>query len=198
MKNMFKLCLSSLSAMGVLLLGLGPALAGAAEPTAFQLIKEGNRYIGEQSKDKVVQVRSEKSIAGLVPNIWYVVYYDPTAALKATEVKFGAGKMLTVKRPLRLLEPITGADAPLDVAKLKIDSDKAIQIATREPLLEKLVLQATALKLEHSKEGPPVWKVRLWAAKLRDPRRSADVGEVTLGAEDGKVIKTDLHIDRVD
>jgi hypothetical protein len=185
-------------AMCVLLLGLWPALARAAEPTAFELIKEGNRYVGEQAKDKIVQARSEKSIGGLVPNIWYIVYYDTTASLKATEVKFGAGRMLAVKRPLRLLEPISGADAPLDRAKLKLDSDKAIEIATREPLLEKLALKATQLKLEHSKEGQPVWKVRLWAAKLRNPDRTADIGEVTIGAEDAKVLRTDLHIDRVD
>src|SRR5262249_55248706 len=70
-----------------------PWIASANEMTAFELISEGNRYVGEQAKDKVVQIRSEKSIGGLTPNIWFVVYYDPTANLKATEVKFGAGKM---------------------------------------------------------------------------------------------------------
>ena len=30
-------------------------MARAVEPTAFELIKEGNRYLGEQSKDKVMQ-----------------------------------------------------------------------------------------------------------------------------------------------
>src|SRR5690242_116300 len=89
-----------------------PALA--ADSTAFDLIKEGNRYVGEQSKDKIVQIRSEKSVGTINPNVWYVVYYDPTATLKSVEVKFGAGKMLSVKRPLRLLEPVTGGDVPLD------------------------------------------------------------------------------------
>src|SRR5213083_1605294 len=98
--------------------------------TAFQLIKEGNRYVGEESKDRVVQIRSEKSVGGLAPIIWYIVYYDPDASLKATEVKFGAGKKLTVKRPPRLLEPITGSDKELPKQKLKIDSDKAIDTAT--------------------------------------------------------------------
>src|SRR6185369_9117193 len=65
-----------------------------ASPSAFQLAKEGNRYIGEQAKDKVVQIRSERSKGGVVPSVWYVVYFDNTAALKATEVKFGNGKML--------------------------------------------------------------------------------------------------------
>jgi hypothetical protein len=178
----------------------------ASEPTAFELIKEGNKHVGETAKDKVVQIRSEKSVAGLIPNIWWIVYYDQYAKLKATEVKFGAGKVLEVKQPFRLLEPVTGGDTPIDRDKLKVDSDKAIKTATKEPLIEKLTITATQLKLEKIGQGvvgnggigEPVWKVKLWAAKLRDPRRDVDIGEVWLSASDGKVVKTDLHINRVD
>src|SRR5262245_31752934 len=120
----------------------------AGEATAFELVKEANRYVGEQTKDHVVQVRSEKSVGTMSPNIWYVVLYDPTATLKAVQVKFGAGKMLEVKRPMRLLEPVTGSDAPLDKAKLKVDSDEALKTALKEPLLDKLKMTASALKLE--------------------------------------------------
>jgi hypothetical protein len=181
------------------------AAFGATEPSAFELIKEGNRYIGEQAKDKVVQMRSEKSVNTLTPNIWYVVYYDSTASMKAVEVKFGAGKMLKVKRPMRLLEPVFGGDAPLDREKLKVDSEEAIKIAVKEPLLQNLKITATELKLEKAGEGvlgpgggQAVWRVRLWAAKLRSPAHDADLGEVWLSALDGKVAKTDLHINRVD
>ena len=45
---------------------LSVGMARGAEPTAFELIKEGNRFLGEQSKDKVLEIRSEKSIGGLV------------------------------------------------------------------------------------------------------------------------------------
>ena len=169
----------------------------AAEPTALELAKEGNRYIGEHVKDKVVQIRSEKSIGGLTPAIWYIVYYDSTAALKAVEVKFGAGKMMDVKRPFRLLEPIMGDDSTLDRKKLKIDSDKAIKIATMEPLLGKVTLKASQLWLQRG-EGAPVWKIRLWAAKLKKPNDSVDIGDVYVSAEHGKVVKADLHINRID
>jgi hypothetical protein len=180
--------------------------ARAAEPTAFDLIKEGDRYVGEQAKDRVVQIRSEKSIGTLTPNIWYVVFYDPTASLKAVEVKFGAGKMLDVKRPWRLLEPVSGGDLPLDREKLKIDSPDAIKIALKEPLLQNLKITATQLKLDRVGEGvlgqggpgQGVWKVRLWAAKLRNPERDADIGEVWISSTDGQVLKDDLHINRVD
>lgn len=189
--------------LAVLAMGM---TARAAEPTAFDLIKEGDRYVGEQAKDRVVQIRSEKSIGTLTPNIWYVVFYDPTASLKAVEVKFGAGKMLAVKRPWRLIEPVTGGDLPLDREKLKIDSPEANKIALKEPLLQNLKITATQLKLDRLGEGvmgqggpgQGVWKVRLWAAKLRNPERDADIGEVWISSSDGQVLKNDLHINRVD
>lgn len=171
-------------------------IAFAAEPTAFSLIKQGNDYVGKDSKDKVVQIRSEKSIGSLTPNIWFVVYYDPDATFNATEVKFGAGKKMDVKRPIRALE-ILNADKVLDPKKLKTDSDAAIKTATSEPLLKNLTLKATQLWLDDSEDGP-VWKIRLWAAKLKNPGDDADVGDVYISAETGKVIKMDLHIERVD
>lgn len=193
-------CLTMLGCMA-----LNPTAQGA-EPSAFDLIKEGNRYVGEQSKDKIVQIRSEKSVGTLTPNIWFIVFYDPTASLKATEVKFGAGKMLTVKRPMRLLEPVTGGDLPLDRDKLKVDSDQAIKVALNEPLLQNIKVISTRLELDRVGEGvlgqggagEAVWKVRLWAAKLRNPAKEADIGEVWVSALEGKAVKSDLHINRVD
>ena len=166
--------------------------ARAGDPTAFELAKLGNQYIGIQSKDKVVQIRSEKSVASLTPNIWYVVYYDPDATLKAVEVKFGAGQKIDVSHPLRLLEPITGEDKVLDSTKLKVDSDQALKIAMAEPLLKNLTLKATQLWLRHGDQGPE-WKVQLWAAKLKNPNDDADIGVVILSATDGSVVKIDLH-----
>jgi hypothetical protein len=199
MKTRFIITQRSICSFVLGLISLAQA-ASAKDLTAFDLIKEGNRYIGEQSKDKVVQIRSEKSIGSLTPAIWYVVYYDPDAILKAVEVKFAAGQKTDVKRPVRLLEPITKADQPLPREKLKIDSDKAIAIASKEPLLGKLTLKASRLILQrHGAYGDaPVWEVRLWAAKLKNPNDNADIGVVIVSAEDGKVLKSDLKPDHVD
>ena len=183
-------------AAGLLVMGLG-LTARASELTAYDLIREGNRYVGEDVKDHVVAIHSEKSVAGLTPNIWYVTYYDPDATFKATEVKFGAGRKLQVKRPARMLEYATKESEMLDRKKLNVDSDKAIKIATSDPLLKGLTLTATQLWLEHKDEGP-IWRVRLWAVKLRHPSDEADIGEVFIKAEDGSVVKTDLHLGRVE
>lgn len=187
--------------VGILTVAMSTPVAFSAareEPTAFALIKEGNRYIGEQAKDQVVQIRSEKSVASLIPSIWYISYYDPTAAFKAVEVKLGSGKMLDVSRPFRMIQRVTGAKRPLESDLLKVDSDQAIQTVLKEPLLANLTIRATAAKLERGENDQPVWKVRIWAAKLRDPSRDANLGEVILSAEDGRILENNLKIRRVD
>ena len=171
--------------------------ARAAEATAFDLIKEGNRYVGEDSKDKVTQIRSEKSVGGLVPTIWFVVYYDADARMKATEVKFGAGKKMDVTRPFRLIERATGY-MPMERAKLKTDSDEALKIAQKDPLLEKVKLTNSKMVLEKSDDSRPVWKVTLWAEKSREPSKTVEIGTITILAEDGRVLLRDLSINRID
>ena len=178
--------------------GLSQIASLAAEPTAFELIKEGNRHVGEEAKGRVVQIRSEKSIGSLMPNIRYVVYYDPDATAKATEVKFAAGTKVSVKRPARILEPITRSHRELAREKLKIDSDKAIQIAKSDPLLKNVTLTNTEMRLERGEGEQPVWKVKLWAAKIRKPSETVNIGEIHISAEDGKVVKSDLKPGRVD
>jgi hypothetical protein len=173
------------------------AAARGADLTAFELAREADKHVGEDAKGKIVQIRSEKSIGSLTPNIWYVVLYDTDATAKATEVKFGAGQKLSVKRPARVLEFGRGAHLPLEKDKLKVDSDQAIKTASSDAMLKNLKLTASRLTLERW-EANPAWKVRLWAEKLRDPKHDADLGEVIIDAQSGKVLKNDLHIDRVD
>ena len=180
-----------------LLLAALIAPSRAAEPTALELIKEGNRYVGEDSKDKVTQIRSEKSVGGLTPNIWYVVYFDPDARMKATEVKFGGGKKLDVVRPFRLFER-ANAYMAMDRTKVMIDSDEALKIAQKESLLQRVKLTNSKLTLEKGEEGMPVWKVQFWAEKARDTTRTVDIGVIVLSAEDAKILQRDLHIDRID
>ena len=41
-------------------------------------------------------------------------------------------------------------------------------------------------------------KVQLWGAKLKNPKKDADVGVVVISATNGSVTKTDLHPNKVD
>jgi hypothetical protein len=175
-----------------------------AENTALDLIKEGNRYVGEQAKDKVVQIWSEKSIASLTPKIWTIVYFDPTATFKSVQVRFEAGVMKDVKRPFRILEIGTGEHKTLDMSKVKIDSDKALSIAKKQPILEGLDLRGSQMWLTTGFSrvsdlyNGPVWKVKFFAAKSSNRNATADIGDVYLAADTGKVLKDDLHINSAD
>lgn len=172
-------------------------LAADKDPTAFDLMKEGNRYVGEQAKDRIVQIRSERSVGSLSPKVWHVVYYDPTAAMKSVEVKFAAGKMVDVKRPFRLVERISDASRPMDKEKLKIDSDEAIKIALKEPILADIKVKSVEARLENEDLGP-TWTLKLWAEKLVKSTETANIGTIEISAEDGKVLQSDIKLGRLD
>ena len=182
----------------ITLLGLAMTVSAVARDlTAFELVKAGDPFVGVQSKDMVLQIRSDKSIASLTPDLWHVVYYDPTTGMKSVEVEFGGGKELQVSHPSKPFQmPFHDRDI-LDKSKLKVDSDDALKTAMSQPLLKNLTLKASQLTLDHSDLGP-VWKVRLWAAKLNNPDKQVDIGLITLSAADGSIIKSDLRPDRVD
>lgn len=174
------------------------ALAGrAAEPTALELIKEGNRYVGEDTKDKVVQIRSEKSVGGLTPVTWWIVYYDVDARMKATEVRFDGGKKTDVQRPFRIFERAGAYKNVLEQSKLKIDSDEALKIAQKDGLLDRVKLTNAKMFLEKW-EDMPVWKITFWAERVRETNKTVDIGQLFVHATDGKVVHRDLHINRVD
>lgn len=185
---MKKTCLALIAASSV----LSAASVFAAEPTAFDLIRDGNRYVGEPFKDKVVLIRSEKSVATLTPQTWFINYRNEFTSLKGVEVKFVGGKMADV-------DDATRGGRPFELAKLKFDSDKVLNVVTNESILKNLTLRASKMSLERIGEGGvPAWNVQLWAAKLKNPADSVSIGEIVVSAEDGAVLKNDLKIARVD
>lgn len=168
----------------------------AAETTALSLVREGNRYVGEEAKGRLIEIRSEKSIGSTTPTIWYVVYFDPASKGRGTEVKFAAGTKVAVKHRGNFLGMAkTPQELPKD--KVRVDSDEALRKALAEPLLKNLTLKATQMTLEDW-EGIVTWKVEIWAAKIQKPEEMVSVGKVFIDAAEGKVLKSDLKISKVD
>ena len=169
----------------------------AAEPTAFELLKEGNRHVSTEARDKVLLIRSDKSAAGLTPTTWSIRYYDARARTRETELKFEKGKMQKVRQPFRLFARSGVASNILDNAKLEIDSDAALKTAEKDRLLEKLKLTNSQMTLEQW-EGDTVWKITLWAEKVREAGKTVEIGRIFVNAKDGKVVHRDLHAERVE
>lgn len=179
---------------GFMLAATGPLMA--RDVPAFELIKAGDPFVGVQSKDKVVQIRSEKSIATMTPDVWHVDYYDPNSGPKCVEVTFSAGQETEISHPRHPFQKFHEMDI-LDQTKLKVDSDAALRTAIAHPLLKHLTLKASQITLDRSDIGP-VWMVRIWAAKLNNPDKQVDIGVLTLSAADGSIVKNELRPDRVD
>jgi hypothetical protein len=176
-------------------LALATAQIVSAQPNALDLVKQGDSYVGIQSKDKILEIFSEKSVAGMEPNVWHVVYYNPDVFFKSTDVKFGAGQEMEVSypmHPLHVFQMPAKPDQVLDAAKLNVDSDQALQIADTQPLLKGLTLRSSRLTLEKV-NGVPAWKVELWAANLHNPAEEDSVGSICISAVDRSVLTNDLH-----
>lgn len=182
-------------------LGIALGLAGTsiamADPSALNLVRSGDNYIGIQSRDKILEMYSEKSIATVEPNVWHILYYDPDVTFKAADVKFGAGQEMEVTHPMHPVHmfgmPAKTSDI-IDQSRVHVDSDQALNIATSQPLLRGLTLRSTKMTLDNGDTGP-AWKVDLYAAKLSDPTKEAYVGNVCISATDKSVLKVDLHPD---
>lgn len=177
--------------LGVIL-GLAAAQMASAEPTALDLIKQGDNYVGVQSKDKVLKIYSDKSVASLEPNVWHVVFFDPSVFLKGTDVKFAAGQEMEVSHPFRPFVMPAKPDQILDLSTVSVDSNRALDIATSQPLLKGLTLRSAKLTLQKV-DGIPTWTVELWAAKVSDQTKEANVGTVSISAVDRSLLKIDLH-----
>src|SRR5207249_3872805 len=103
------------------------------------------------------------------------------------EVKFSNGKMVDVKRPLRLLQATGHKKDPLPKEKLKIDSDEALKIATKQPgLQDNITLKSSEMRLAHGPADEPVWRVQLWATGPAESKYETSIGDVTIDAADGK------------
>jgi hypothetical protein len=187
MKKKYKFVLGAI-------MGLATTHIALADPTALNLIKEGDNYVGIQSKDKILEIYSDRSVASLQPNVWHVVYYDPdgNVMFKSVEVKFGAGQEMEVSHPVHAFQMPAKPGDILDQSKLKVDSDRALDIATSQPLLKGLTLRSSKMTLENSDYGV-AWKVELYAAKINDPTKEAGIGSVYISTDDGSVVKSDLH-----
>ena len=175
--------------------GLAATRMAFADPTALELIEKGDAYVGVQSKDKVIQIASEKSVATMEPNIWHITYFDPDSTFKTTEVEFGAGQQMGISHPMRMF-PAHATDV-LDLSKVDVDSDRALKIAASQPLIKALTLRSSKMTL-HTTDDGVVWDVELWAAKVGDSTKEADIGTISISAADKSIVKSDLHPSNVD
>jgi hypothetical protein len=175
--------------------GLPASVVQAASPTAFALVKEGNKYVAPEGKNRITQIFSEKSDKSLVPNVWYIDYLDPKASFRTTEIKFVDGKMASIKEPKRWYDALNGS-RQLDWKKLKVDSNGALSIAQKEPMLKNQGVRAVQFTLARTPTGS-MWKIHFWTAKVGNPSETVDAGELEISTKNGAILNNGLHTEHV-
>ena len=116
-----------------------------------------------------------------------------------TEVKFAAGSLVEVSHRSGVLgiSGLSRKPRALPLERLKVDSDRALERAISEPVFRNIRLTNAELQLLF-KDEIPVWKVTLWAGKVRKPESTAKVGDLLVDAENGKVTLLDIKLKRLD
>ena len=161
--------------------------------TALQLIKLGDHYVSDDTRDQVIAVVSDKSVGDFAPKNWRVIYHNHQATFGATEVQFADGKMARVHEPNRFIQMLSpSARKALDLSKVKLDSDDALKIVMALSEVRAASVIAVQMQLDRGYGGMPVWTVNLFGesqSKLADEK---DLGTITLLADDGKILKNTL------
>jgi hypothetical protein len=169
-----------------------------AKATALAMVKVGNQYVHDQAKDKVIEIRARKERGNIPPPEWDILYDDQKEfglTRTATEVHIrngqyeGAGQQ-GISGPAGI-----GVRKPMPLERLKIDSDRALQIA-RTSLGSDVPLIQGDFSLHSGPADLPVWTIKLWTSKSRDPRALVDLGFIEISAEDGSILKNALRPDR--
>jgi len=112
MRNNLRLKLLAIAAIA---LGLGLS-ARAGDLTAYQLIKEGTGTLGEEAKDQVVQIRSEKIHRHHDADHLVCRLLRSGRLVQGDRSQIRGGQKMDVKRPFRVLE-MASADKKLDRKK---------------------------------------------------------------------------------
>jgi hypothetical protein len=106
------------------------------------------------------------------------------------EVQFEDGLMARIYEPTRLLEFLTPqSQQPIELDKLKIDSNDALRIALGLPSVRDIAPRTVEFGLDKGYGGLPVWRVRLYGALSPDRSEDIALGYALIAADDGKVLK---------
>jgi hypothetical protein len=136
---------------------------------------------------ELLKIVGKRDDHATTPTTWTFFFYDAGAAGHARIVTVSGGKVVKSGEDLvDFASPYTERMI-LPEEKVQKDSTDALQIA--QTLAPSAKLTGSELSLVQQKYSVPMWRVTLWAREGDDERK---LGDVTLLAENGTVIKRDL------
>jgi hypothetical protein len=170
--------------------------AGAKPLTAFQALPIAEGVVNPAAKKKLIQVWGDRSPQELTPEVWSYVFYDTTADQDGRKVTI-TGKTVSEIRDgyfevNRFRLAAYKADEVMDPKRLKIDSDKALDVVRKSTQLKEVKLSTVKFELRQEEDRmSPVWTLILIADKEGYEK---EIGTAKVCAESGTILdfKADL------
>lgn len=151
--------------------------AAQATPTAFRALYIAGKSAPDLGLAEINGLRGESQ-----PQSWKFLSLDPSARGGIREVVVSRGEVESIRTPLRGTSEIAGR-TPLDRSRLKVDSDRAFQIANQEATRARIAFHWVDYTLRAEDSSEPVWKLRLF------DRMGIPVATVHLSAESGAIVQ---------
>ena len=149
--------------------------AAQAQSTAFGSLFWARKSAPETQLARVVGERGAPQ-----PGEWTFYFLDPAARGGVREVVIADREVASTRTPMRGFSDL-GTQPPVSPAKLKVDSDRAFQIANAEAVNQRLGFHWVDYVLETNATGSPEWSLT-----LKD-RFGAPVGSLKISAETGAI-----------
>ncbi|QSR84005.1 hypothetical protein [Methylacidimicrobium sp. B4] len=169
-----------------------------AAPTAFSALPVAQQYAPEGSQAKMLAIIGPRSRTALTPTTWEFLYWNPGGWKNLKRVTVIGGQVRDVREGVieigrRGLVRYKESQA-FDPSRLKVDSDRALQVILRTGAVGKATLSTVLFELARTgDEGEPSWQMRFYA-----DRRGveADIGVARVGAVSGKILELRLNPSR--
>ncbi|MGD9896419.1 MAG: hypothetical protein AB7T14_05010 [Candidatus Methylacidiphilaceae bacterium] len=201
MKRWFALIAAFVFFQHVCSFAKGPQARGReTTPTAFAALAVARQYAPDGSQAKLLAIIGPRSRTALTPTTWEFVYWNPTGEgwKKLKRITVIGGQVRDVREEivviarrgvLRFKE-----SQAFDPSRLKVDSDRALQVILKTGTVGKARLSTVLFELARvGEEEEPSWEMRFYADRQG---KEADIGVARVGAISGKILELRLDPSR--
>jgi len=179
-----------------------PTRGRQGPPTAFSALAVAQQYAPEGSQAKMLAIVGPRSKTSLTPTSWEFVYWNQGGWKNLKRITVVSGQVRDVREGIVALGSLGVArlvrfkeEQAFDPSRLKVDSDRALQVILKTGAAGKARLSTVLFELARmGEEGEPSWEMRFYA-----DRRGveADIGKARVGAVSGKILELRLDPGRV-
>ncbi len=171
---------------------LSPAAASAKAPTAWEAIAIAKKQVPAESQDKVMVIRGDRSENELTPDTWHVVFYDEQASQDGRQVTVTGRAISGIREGYFDLGRIRLAAYKMEEIitpdKLKIDSDKALNVLVQTNRLKAYSLSSVIYELERDMDlREAIWRLKIYVDDGNGKEKY--IGFARISAENGRVIE---------